>query len=176
MKKAVIAALASLLLLSLAACGSSKHTLSAEEKKAATNMAKSFAAQSSGKVTIQEATCFADDFVGTAGLAKLKSANVLDASDQLNQANPKFDKTLATQFAHSFLGCIDYEKKQAEVIAAADPKVDATKLEACLKVELPESYVTKLIVAAYTQDPQSATLNNDSSKKLEDCRTKSSAK
>lgn len=176
MKKAVIAALAGLLLLTVAACGSSKHTLSAEEKKVAANIAKSFTAESSGALSTKESTCFADDFVGKVGVPKLKAAKLIDANGQLNQASAKFDTTLATQFAQSFLGCVDYQKRQAQVIASADPKVDATKLEACLKTAMPKDYVTKLIVASYTQSSTTTSLISDSTKKLQDCKTKATSK
>jgi hypothetical protein len=179
MKKAVIAALAVLLLLAVSACGGSAPkaaTLGPEEKKVATNIAKSFAADSSGALTAAESQCFANAFVGAAGLAKLKSAKLIDASDQLTQASAKFDTKLATQFANAFLGCVDYQKKQAQVIAAADKKVNAAKLEACLSQSMPESYVSKLIVATYTQTSNSAALITESNQKLETCRTQATSK
>lgn len=179
MKKAVFAAVAVLLLLALTACGGSNSkskTLSAADKKVAANIAKSFTSDSSGALNATEAKCFADDFVSTVGVAKLKSAKLIDANGQLNSSSAKFDTGLATSFAKSFLGCVDYQKKQAQVIAAADPKVDATKLEACLATEMPESYVTKLIVASYTQTAESSKLLNESTQKLQACKTKATSK
>jgi hypothetical protein len=179
MKKAVLAAVAVLLLLAVSACGSDssdKPKLTAEEKKIAANIAKSFSADSSGALNAAEAKCFADDFVGTVGAKKLKAAKLIDAKGALNQSEAKFDKALATDFAESFLGCVDYQKKQAQVIAKSDAKIDAAKLEACLAKEMPESYVTKLIVSSYTQTTESTTLLNESTKKLESCKTEATAK
>lgn len=179
MKKAVIAALAALLLFAATACGGSgddKPKLSTEETKVAKNIADSFSSESAGALTAQESKCFADDFVDTVGVKKLKSSKLVDDKGELNQTDAKFDTELAEQFADSFLGCVEYQKRQAEEIAKADTKIDKAKLEKCLDEEMPESYVKKLIVASYTQTEDSATLLQESTKKLDTCKTNATAK
>lgn len=182
MKKALAAAVGAVLLISLTACGDggsdkdAKPELGTSEKEVAKNIADSFSTGASGSLTADEATCFADQFVDEVGLEKLESSKLIDDKGKLNQQDAKFDKELATDFAESFLGCVDYQKKQAEVIAGTDPKIDAAKLEACLAKAMPEDYVTKLIVASYTQTTESAALLQESTKKLETCKTSSTAK
>ncbi|MGO4257177.1 hypothetical protein [Marmoricola sp. RAF53] len=179
MKKAVLAALAVVLTLSVAACGSdSKETpkLGAEEKKVAANISKTFSNESSGALTAKEADCFADGFVEKVGVKKLKAAKLINEKGELNQTGAKFDDEISGKFADAFLGCVDYQKRQAEEIAKADKKVDAVKLQACLEKEMPESYVKKLIVASQTQSADGAKLVEESTKKLSGCKTQATAK
>jgi hypothetical protein len=181
MKKAALAALAALFLLAVTACGggsssSDKPKLAPEEKKVAGNIAESFSKQSSGALSSTEATCFADAFVKKAGVPKLKSAGLITASGELDQQNAKFDTELAGQFADAFLGCVNYQARQAEEIAKSDAKVDRAKLESCLDKQMPESFVKELIVASYTQTSNSNKLLSDSTKKLQDCKTAATKK
>jgi hypothetical protein len=182
MKKAILAALGVLLLVAVTACGSGKSdhkatpSLSKDEKAVAAKISKSFTEQSSGALTKTEADCFAKDFVDKVGLTKLKSAKLITAAGDLNTSGAKFDASLSGKFADAFLGCVDYQKRQAEEIAKADTTVDVTKLQACLKREMPESYVKKLIVAAQTQDTTSSALVEESTKKLTSCKTEATTK
>lgn len=179
MKKAVLAALGVLLLLAVTACGSGTKAapkLSKEEKKVADNIAKTFTSQSSGALSKKEADCFARGFVQAVGVKKLKSAKLITATDELNQSGAQFDKSISTKFADAFLGCVDYQKRQAEEIAKADSKVDATKLRTCLEKQMPESYVKKLIIASQTQSADGAKLVEESTKKLTACKTEATKK
>ena len=180
MKKTVLPVIAVLLLLALTACGGSdkkdaKPDLDAQEKKVATNLAKSFSGNSQA-LSKEEADCFAQGFVEAAGVKDLKDAKLIDAKDEVDQTNATFTTKLATQFAESFLGCVDYQKKQAEVIAKSKPTIDQDKLESCLQKQLPESYVTKLIVAGYTASPDSAKLLQQSQQKLATCEKQATKK
>lgn len=180
MKKAVVAALSVLLLVAATGCGGSdskpKSDLTAKEKKVATNIAKTFRQQSSDALTAKESTCFAESFVDKVGLKKLESAKLITADGQLNQAGPSIDKSMSGEFADAFLGCVDYQKRQAEQIAKADKTVDEAKLKSCLSEEMPESYVRKLIIASQTQFAESAKLVEESTKKLTECKTKATKK
>ncbi len=179
MKKAVLAALSVGLMLSVAACGSDgKDTpkLAGEEKKVAANIAKTFSSESSGALTTTEADCFANGFVDKVGVEKLKKAKLITAKGELNQSGAKFDDEISGKFADAFLGCVDYQKRQAEEIAKADAKVDEAKLQACLEKDMPESYVRKLIVASQTQSADSAKLVEESTKKLTTCKTQATKK
>jgi hypothetical protein len=180
MKKALLAALGVLLLVTLTACGGSgsknKVSLDKEEKKVAANIAKSFTSPSSGALTTTEAKCFSQGFVDKVGVAKLKSAKLITATGELNQSGAVFTKDISEKFADAFLGCVDYQKRQADEIAKADTKVDAAKLQACLKKEMPESYVKNLIVASQTQSSDSAKLVQESTAKLTSCKTQATKK
>lgn len=185
MKKAVLAALGVLLLIALTACGSDKSdekddkdavSLSQEEKDTAASIAKAFTEESTGALTTTEATCFAEQFVDAAGLEKLKSSKLIDASGKLNQTGATFDEKISGDFADAFLGCVDYHRRQAEEIAKADDTVDAKVLEACLEDKMPNAYVKKLIVASQTQSDDSAKLGEESNKFLTDCKTEATKK
>src|SRR3954451_5761472 len=76
MKKALLAALAALLVVALTACGSGKSdskdkvTLSKDEKTAVANLQKALTESTTGGLTATEGKCVATDFVDTVGLAK----------------------------------------------------------------------------------------------------------
>lgn len=185
MKKAVLAALGVLLLIALTACGSDKSddkdekkavSLTQEEKDTAASIAKAFTEESTGALTTAEATCFAEQFVDSAGLEKLKSAKLIDEAGKLNQTGATFDAEVSGDFADAFLGCVDYHRRQAEEIAKADKTVDAKALESCLEDKMPNSYVKKLIVASQTQSDDGAKLGEESNKFLTDCKTEATKK
>ena len=185
MKKAVLAALGVLLLIALTACGSDKSddkddkksvSLTQEEKDTAASIAKAFTEESTGALTTTEANCFAEQFVDSAGLEKLKSAKLIDESGKLNQTGATFDAEVSGDFADAFLGCVDYHRRQAEEIAKADKTVDAKALESCLEDKMPNSYVKKLIVASQTQSEDGAKLGEESNKFLTDCKTEATKK
>jgi len=175
MKKPVLAVLGLVLLLVLAGCGGSskaeKPSLTKEEKKVADNIAKTFSEQSSGSLNAKEADCFSEAFVDKVGLKALKEAKLIDAEGEMNQATSTFTKDISGKFAEAFLDCVDYQKRQAEEIAKADTKVDATELAKCLDKAMPKSYIKKLIVASQSQASDAATLSQDATKKLSDCKT-----
>jgi hypothetical protein len=184
MKKAALAALGALLLIALTACGSGsgsskdhKVTLSKDEKAAAANISKAFTAQTTGALSTKEGDCFAEHFVDSAGLTKLKASKLLTDTGEVNaSSSPTFDADLAGKFADSFLGCVDYAKRQAQDIAKSDTTVDADKLESCLRKEMPNSYIKKLIVASQTQSGEATKLGEDSNTKLTDCKLQAAKK
>jgi hypothetical protein len=181
MFKAASAALGVLILVALTACGSDKSddkdkaTLSKSEKDVAANIAKAFG-DSSGALTGAESTCFAESFVDKVGLEKLESSKLINADGELNQASASFDADISGKFADAFLGCVDYTQRQAEEIAKTDKKIDVKALESCLADEMPNSFVKELIVASQTQSEDATKLNEDSTKKLTDCKTKATTK
>jgi hypothetical protein len=178
MKKALSAAFGAALLLVLVACGSGssgdKHevTLSKGEKAAAASLEKAFTSSASGALTTKEAQCVATDFVGSVGLAKLKSTKLLTADGQVNTASsPDFDAATSGKFADALLGCVDYQKRLAAETAKADATVDQAKFEACLEKKLPDSLVKKVLVASQTQAKDAAALNEQGTKAMTDCKT-----
>lgn len=177
MKKSALAALAAALLLVVSACGSStpaKPKLSADEKAAASQIAQAFRANGNNTLTEEEANCFAEGFVGSTGLQKLKDAKLLTESGTLNPSTGVvFTKELAGKFADAFLGCVDYQKRLAESLAKADPTVDQAALETCLKKDLPTAFVRDLIVAAQTQSSDAAKLGEESTKRTTACKQQS---
>lgn len=178
MKKPVLAALSVLLLLALAACGGSsskKPELSKAEKKVANGIAKTYGQQTQGALSKKESACFADSFVEKVGLKKLKEQKLVNDSGEFNPSGSTVDKNTSELFADAFLGCVDYQKRQAEQIAKADKTVDEKKLEDCLRDELPSPFVKKLIVASQMQSADSAKLIEDSTKKVSACKTKATS-
>jgi hypothetical protein len=182
MKKALLAAIGALaLVVATAGCGSDKAEakkpdLSKDEKTVVANISKSFASQTSGSLSKKESDCFAENFVDKVGLKKLKEAKLITADGQLNEQGAAFDAEISGEFADAFLGCVDYQARQAEEIAKADTTVDKDKLQSCLEKEMPSDFVKKLIVASQTQSKDSATLVEQSTKKLTDCKTAATKK
>jgi len=178
MKKASSAVLAVLLLVALTACGSGKAdskdkvTLSAAEKTAAANLEKAFTESTTGALKTAEAKCVATDFVDKVGLTKLRSANLLTAEGEVNTtSSPNFDADTAGKFADALLGCVDYQKRVAEQTAKTDDSIDAAKFEDCLRDELPNSLVRKMLVASQTNASDSAAIGEQGNKAMTDCKT-----
>lgn len=180
MTKAATAALGALLLVALTACGSArsdKPALSKDEKTAATSLEKAFTSSSSGALTSKEATCVSTRFVGTVGLKKLKAANLLTASNKVNTSSaPKFDADTSGKFADALLGCVDYQKRLADETAKTEPGLDKAKFEACLQKNLPDSLVKKMLVAQQTQSKDAATIGQQGTKAMTDCKTSATTK
>lgn len=177
MKKAAPAVLGVLLLLALAACGGSKSDhanpakLSKDEKAAVTGLEKAFTSSTSGALTSKEARCVATDFVSSVGVKKLRSANLITASGEVNTAGtPKFDAKTSGKFADALLGCVDYQKRLADETTKSDTTIDAAKYEACLDKKLPDSFVKKLLIASQTQSKDSTTLGQQATKAMTDCK------
>jgi len=180
MKKAALAALALLLLVALTACGSSKSgkkatpTLSKDEKVAAASLEKAFTSSATGALTTSEAKCTSTDFVDKVGLTKLKSSKLINDQLQVNTTGtPTFDADTSGKFADALLGCVKYQKRLAQETAKTDATIDATKFEACLKDKLPNSLVKKMLVAEQTQSQDAATVGQQGSKAMSDCKTAS---
>lgn len=176
MKKALLAALTALLLTALTACGGSDEKpepkLTKAEKKVAANIAKTFGeTQTNGQLTKKEADCFATHWVDAAGIDALEKAKLIDKDGSVNSANATFTESLASKFSDAFLGCVDYQKKQAKVMADANTKLDAAKLEECLDENLPSDFIKKYIVASQTQSAKASTLAEQANKKITDCTT-----
>ncbi len=178
MKKATTAALGVLLLVALTACGSSKSdgkngkvTLSAGEKTAVASLEKAFTQSASGGLTTTEAKCVATGFVDKVGLAKLKSAKLIDDKGQVNTtSSPTFDADTSGKFADALLGCVDYQKRLATETAKTDTTIDAAKFEACLKDKMPDSLVKKMLVASQTNASDSAQIGEQGTKAMSDCK------
>lgn len=177
MTKAAPAALAALLLAALTACGSGssgasdKPVLSKDEKTAVASMEKAFTSSSTGALTSKEASCVATRFVDTVGLAKLKSAKLLTATNEVDTAStPTFDADTSGKFADALLGCVNYQKRLAADTAKSTPGLDAAKFEACLDKDLPDSLVKKMLVAQQTQSKDAATIGEQGTKAMTDCK------
>jgi len=179
MNKASSAALGVLLLIALTACGSGdsgkkddKVTLSTDEKTAAANLQKAFTESTTGGLSTTEAKCVAVHFVDSAGLAKLKAAKLIDDKLEVNTTGaPAFDAATSGKFADALLGCVDYQKRLAEQTAKTDTTIDAAKFQACLEDKLPDSLVKKMLVAAQTQSSDAATVGEQGTKAMTDCKT-----
>jgi hypothetical protein len=177
MKKAATAALGLLLLVAMTACGSSKSdnndkaSLSKDEKAAVSNLEKAFTTSTTGALSTKEASCVATDFVSSVGLKKLKSAQVLTASGEVNTAgSPTFDADTSGKFADALLGCVNYQKRMADETVKTDTSIDAATFEACLDKKLPDSLVKKMLVASQTQSKDAATLGEQATKAMTDCK------
>jgi hypothetical protein len=178
MKKAALAALALLLLVALTACGSSKSdkkdtpSLSKDEKTAVASLQKAFTTSTTGALTTTEAKCTATDFVDAVGLKKLKSSKLLTDKLEVNTAgSPNFDADLSGKFADALLGCVKYQKRLAEETAKTDDTIDVAKFEDCLDEKLPDSLVKKMLIASQTQSKDAATINEQGTKAMSDCKT-----
>jgi hypothetical protein len=177
MTKAAPAALAALLLTALTACGSGSSgasdepKLSKDEKTAVASMEKAFTSSTTGALTSKEASCVSTRFVHTVGLAKLKSAKLLTASNEIDTTStPTFDTDTSGKFADALLGCVDYQKRLAADTAKSTPNLDEAKLEACLEKNLPDSLVKKMLIAQQTQSKDAATISEQGTKAMTDCK------
>ena len=178
MKKASSAVLAALLLVALTACGSGKSddkdkvTLSKDEKTAVASLEKAFTSSTTGALTTKEAKCVATDFVSTVGVKKLRSAKLLDDKYEVDTSStPSFDASTSGKFADALLGCVNYQKRLADETAKSDTTVDAAKFEKCLEKKLPDSLVKKMLVASQTQSKDAATIGEQGTKAMTDCKT-----
>jgi hypothetical protein len=179
MKKTATATLAALLVVALTACGSSKAdgkdkddkvSLSADEKTAVSSLEKAFTESATGALSTTEAKCVATGFVDEVGLAKLKSAKLLDDKLQVNtQGSPSFDADTSGKFADALLGCVDYQKRLATETAKTDDTIDVEKLEDCLRDNLPDSLVKKMLVASQTNASDSAQTTEQGTKAMSEC-------
>jgi len=178
MFKASSTALGVLLLVAVTACGSGSSDkngtapLSKDEKTAVTSLEKAFTSSTTGALTATEAKCTATKFVSSVGIAKLKSAKLLDDKLQINTAgSPTFDAATSGKFADALLGCVKYQARLAQETAKSDTTIDATKFQACLEKELPNSLVKQMLVAEQTQSKDAATIGQQGTKAMTDCKT-----
>lgn len=130
---------------------------------------KAFKASTSGVLSDDDVTCFASKFVKSAGVKRLLSAQVITDAGEFNTSGAQLDTKTSGNYADAFLGCVDYQKVQAEQVAKNDKTIDADKLEACFKKNMPISDIKALIVANQTQSPEAETLNAASDKKASAC-------
>ena len=177
MFKASSTALGVLLLVAVTACGSGSSDkngtapLSKDEKTAVTSLEKAFTSSTTGALTATEAKCTATKFVSSVGIAKLKSAKLLDDKLQINTAgSPTFDAATSGKFADALLGCVKYQARLAQETAKSDTTIDATKFQACLEKELPNSLVKQMLVAEQTQSKDAATIGQQGTKAMTDCK------
>ena len=178
MKKATLAALGVLLLAALTACGSSESdgqkapSLSKDEKTAVASLEKAFTESTTGGLSKTQANCVAAHFVDSVGLAKLKTAELITDTNEVNTAgSPSFDADTAGKFADSLLGCVNYQKQLAEQTAKTDTTLDEAAFEDCLEKELPDSLVKKMLVAAQTSSSDAAEVGAQGNKALTGCKT-----
>jgi hypothetical protein len=146
-------------------CVDEQKTLKAFDK----TVTKAFTSSTTGVLDDSDVKCFADKFVKSAGVKRLLSSQVITDTGAFNTAGATLDKTTSGDYADAFLGCVDYQKVQAEQVAKSDKTLDAAKLEACFKREMPISDIKDLIVANQTQDPSATALNAASDKKAAAC-------
>lgn len=177
MFKAMTAAVGALLLVALTACGSGKAdkkdtiSLSKDEKTAVASLQKAFTESTTGGMSATDANCVASHFVDSVGLAKLKSAQLLTDTYELNTSgSPSFDTDTAGKFADSLLTCVDYQKQLAEETAKSDNTIDQAKFQACLEDKLPDSLVKKMLVAAQTSASDATAIGAQGNKALTDCK------
>ena len=180
MKKASTAVLGALLLIAVTACGSStsdSKPLSKDDKAAVASLEKAFTSSTTGALTTTEAKCVATKFVSTVGVKKLKAAKLLDKDNQVNTTtSPTFDASTSGKFADALLGCVDYQKRLAEETVKTDATIDQATFEKCLKDKLPDSLVKKMLVASQTQSKDAATIGQQGTKAMTDCKTSSKKK
>jgi len=150
-------------------CVDEKSTLKAYDK----TVTKAFSASTTGVLDDSDVKCFADKFVKGAGVKRLLSSQVITDTGEFNTAGAVLDKETSGEYADAFLGCVDYQKVQAEQVAKSDKTIDAAKLEACFKQTMPIADIKELIVANQTSAANAATLNAASDKKASDCAKKS---
>ncbi|RNL75473.1 hypothetical protein [Nocardioides marmorisolisilvae] len=152
-------------------CINEKDALKAYDKTVTTAFEKS----TTGVLDDSDVTCFASKFVKTAGVQRLLSSQVITDTGEFNTAGADLDAKTSGNYADAFLGCVDYQKVQAQQVAKSDKTIDAAKLEACFKRTMPISDIKKLIVANQTQSSDATALNAASDKKASAC-AKSSKK
>ncbi|MCW2785087.1 MAG: hypothetical protein JWP74_1604 [Marmoricola sp.] len=145
------------------------------EKGFLKNVTAAFTASSQGVLAASDVTCFAKKFVETVGVKDLLAAQIVTDAGTFNQTGATLTASTSGKYADAFLGCVDYQKVQAEAVAKSNPLVDPVKLAACLSTSMPTSYVRQLIVANQTQSSEAATLNSDSNAKATAC-TKAATK
>jgi hypothetical protein len=153
----------------LLGCVGEKKALKAFEK----TVTKAFTASTTGVLASKDVTCFASKFVKAAGVKRLLSSQVITDTGSFNTAGATLDKPTSSSYADAFLGCVDYQKVQAEQVAKNDKTIDADKLEACFKRTMPIADIKNLIVANQTQAAEATALNAASDKKAAACAKES---
>lgn len=153
-------------------CIDEKKALKAYDKTVTT----AFTSSTAGVLDSKDVGCFADKFVKTAGVKRLLSAQIITDTGEFNTTGAVLDKATSTNYADAFLGCVDYQKLQAEQVAKSDKTLDATKLEACFRRTMPTSDIKALIVANQTQSSDAASLNAESDKKAKACAKEATKK
>lgn len=166
MLKAATALLSVLLFAS--ACGGdggskdSGPDLTKDETKVAGNIADQLSKDEQAGLSKKDAKCFADQFVGAAGVDKLEKAKLVDKEGKVQESGAKFDKKLSGQYADAYLDCVDFAKEVATSFSQTNPQVDAKKMTSCLEEKLPKDLIKKVIVA--TRTPEAAQNNKDVTK------------
>lgn len=146
------------------------------DKAVLKNVTAAFSASSAGVLAASDVNCFSKKFVDKVGLSGLMAAQVVTDTGEFNQNGASLDATTSGAYADAFLGCVNYQKIQADAVAKANPKIDATKLAACLSAAMPTDYVRKLIVANQTQSAEASTLNTESNAKAATCTKAATSK
>lgn len=143
------------------------------EKSVIDKLAANYRSSTADAASAKEATCFATEFVEEAGLKALLDAKVIDKSGELvTSASSTFDKDLASKYAAAFTSCVDYPQRMAASQAAANKKISASVMESCLRKELTDETLTRLIVATQTQAADAADLQSQLQKTLTGCEKK----
>jgi hypothetical protein len=173
MKKA-LSALAAVLLLVTAACGSDGSQLSDKERKVAGNIARELSGSDAGKLDKKAATCFADEFVDRAGVPALRKAGLIDKDGAVQQQGTTFDKGLAGKYADAYLACVDFGEQVAQAYAAQDPSLDEKAFAACLDDKLPKDTVRQVIVDNQTGKSGTSKEVTDAQEQVTGCQQKTS--
>jgi len=153
-------------------CIDEKKVLKAYDK----TVTAAFTSSTQGVLESKDVDCFATKFVKTAGVKRLLSAQIITDTGEFNTAGADLDKATSTNYADAFLGCVDYQKLQAEQVAKSDKTIDEAKLEACFRENMPTKDIKALIVANQTQSADATTLNADSDKKAKACAKEATKK
>lgn len=154
----------------LTACGSEDPQPAApgDVQATAVESLRDAFANATSDLAESEINCLVDGFVQRVGLSELQSHDLIDSTGHLGAG--EFDARLAGQFADSYLDCVDYPRKQADLIKSIDPSVAVKPLRNCLNRQLPRKFVRRLIVASQLGIPAASTLQEESQARIRQCQ------
>ena len=132
---------------------------------------------SSTALAPSDSTCIATALVTKTGIKALTTAGILDKDGKVNPAGGvTFTPELAGTYADAFLGCVNYAVLAAKNFVKSNPKLSLPKLTACLKKQLPNTFMRRVIVASQSAD---AATNKDlaaANKRIKNCQKTSKKK
>lgn len=161
MKKATLAVLGALVLLTATSCGGDSSA--PEQSAIATNIAKAIATDD-GLLDSEQADCVATKFVDDLGEKKLKESKVVSDGGTYNDNGATVNPTTTAAYAKAVLACVDKGE--------ATEKIEKTLIAGSAGATIPESnaacYVDKLVKSVDLEHLLSSRIITDSGELSQD--------
>ncbi len=137
--------------------GCGEQRLSRDDQKVADSLAAYAISQSDGVWNKKEAQCMAEVFVESAGVDALKEAGLVSESGRAVAAKVTMTRPIATRFADSVLGCVDFADLTARQIANLRPDIDTASFAACVRKQVSAKEARSRLIAQQMNDLKDAT-------------------